>query len=188
MAEMLIYIIVMSITPGPNTILSLSNAAAVGLRKGVRLNIGMLVGISIVTAAAYMASGIIYTLIPSADVFLRIPAFVYLVYLAWKTFRKGSIEDGGKTASFSEGLILQLVNIKVYLLALTAIATYIMPESETLLHSVLLSALIPLICFISGLIWAAGGAMLSGIYKRHTRVVCSLLALSLLYCAVRIFI
>ena len=56
MLELIIYIITMAITPGPNTILSMANAAAVGLRKGIRLNIGMLIGITAVTAIAWLLS------------------------------------------------------------------------------------------------------------------------------------
>ena len=48
MLDYLIYLIVMSITPGPNPILSMANAAEVGLRRGIRLNFGMLAGIAII--------------------------------------------------------------------------------------------------------------------------------------------
>ena len=188
MAELMVYIIVMSITPGPNTILSLSNAAAVGLRKGVRLNIGMLIGITAVTAISYAFSSLVYALLPSAELCLRMLAFIYLMYLAWKTYRKGEIENDGKSASFLEGLLLQLVNVKVYLLALTAISTYIIPQAGTPTEAMLLSAIIPITCFISGLVWAVGGSLLSAIYSRYRRPVCLVLALSLVYCAVRIFV
>ena len=71
MDTLLIYLFAMTITPGPNTILSMANAAAVGLRKGIWLNIGMLVGLTAVTAIAYIASASLYALIPSIEPWLK---------------------------------------------------------------------------------------------------------------------
>ena len=68
MIELLIYMLTMSITPGPNTILSMANAASVGLRKGIGLNIGMLCGISAVTLRAWLATSLHYYAIPQAEI------------------------------------------------------------------------------------------------------------------------
>ena len=180
--------IAMAITPGPNTILSMANASQVGLRKGVWLNIGMLIGISAVTAISYLAVHILASLIPKAEIYLRIIGAAYILYLAWKTWRKGDVESGGRSAGFWEGMLLQLVNVKVYLLALTAISSYIMPMDADEEVKLLFSAAIPAICFICGLVWAAGGVMVSKLFSEHRKIVNTILALSLAYCAIRIFI
>ena len=88
MINLLLYITAMAITPGPNTILSMANTAAVGLRKGVRLNIGMLIGITIVTAITFIAAEILYQAIPKAEKWMKILAFIYLLFLAMKMLRK----------------------------------------------------------------------------------------------------
>lgn len=188
MLNLLIYIITMSITPGPNTILSMANAAAVGLKKGVKLNIGMLIGITIVTTIAFIAAEVLYSVIPKAKRAMKIIAFAYLLYLAFKMLKKSNISEEEKSASFTEGLLLQLVNVKVYLLAITAITAYIMPMTESLLLEVILALLIPIICFIAGLIWAAGGSLLKNIYSKHSRIISIIFSLSLVWCAARIFI
>ena len=148
MLELIIYIITMAITPGPNTILSMANAASVGLRKGIRLNIGMLVGITAVTAIAYIASASLYAFIPDAEPWLKAAGAAYLVYLAYKTYRKGAIETGEQSAGFAEGMILQLINVKVHILALTAISTMIIPVYEGTGRRILVSMLIPLSSFL----------------------------------------
>ena len=51
--EMIIYMIAMAITPGPNCILSMVNAAQKGFPKCLSLNCGMLVGILILDTVAY---------------------------------------------------------------------------------------------------------------------------------------
>ena len=82
MLNLIIYMIVMAVTPGPNTLLSMANAASCGLRRGVRLNWGMLAGISIVTAVSFIASKALYAVIPSAETALKAIGAAYLVYLA----------------------------------------------------------------------------------------------------------
>ena len=188
MINLLLYITAMAITPGPNTILSMANTAAVGLRKGVRLNIGMLIGITIVTAITFIAAEILYQAIPKAEKWMKILAFIYLLFLAMKMLRKKNLDGKQKSASFTEGLLLQLVNVKVYLLALTAISAYIIPMTSSLVDRALISALIPTICFLSGLVWAIGGVVISRLFSSHAKAIRTILALSLVYCAIRILI
>lgn len=188
MIELLIYITAMAITPGPNTILSMANAASAGLKKGIRLNIGMLCGITAVTAIAFAAAEFLYMAIPQAELIMKWAAFLYLVFLALRMLRKAEIKEDKRSASFVEGMLLQLINIKVYLLALTAISAYIVPMTPSLVTRMAISLLIPLICFICGLVWAVGGSLLKNIYASHSRLISFLFALSLLWCAVRIIL
>ncbi len=188
MDALLIYLFAMTFTPGPNTILSMANAAAVGLRKGIWLNIGMLFGITAVTAIAYAASATLYAFIPGAEPWMKAAGAAYLVYLAYKTYRKGTADAEEKSAGFTEGMILQLINVKVHILALTAISTMIIPAYEGTVARIALSLLIPVSCFAGGLAWAVGGSLLSGIYKRHGKAIGIIMALLLLYTAIRFFV
>ena len=188
MTSLIIYMFVMAITPGPNTLLSMANAASAGLRKGIRLNFGMLAGIAMVTAISFAASKALYAILPSAETALKIVGAAYLLYLAFRMAAKSSMGKEGNGCTFVEGMLLQLVNAKVYLLALTAISSYIIPMSDTLQGQLLLASMIPIICFVSGLAWALGGAMLSKLFQRHMRAMNIIFALTLVYCAARLFI
>ena len=186
MAELILYITAMAITPGPNTILSMANAARTGLRKGIRLNLGMLIGITAVTLLAWGTAELLYAIIPKAEMGMKAIAFAYLVFLAIKMLLPKSIEEG-EGATFIQGLLLQLVNVKVYLLAITAITAYIMPLSGSAAETGLISLLIPAICFLSGLVWAIGGSLIKTFYLRHSRLLSILFSLLLLWCAASIF-
>ena len=187
MLNLIIYMIAMAITPGPNTILSMANASEVGLKKGIWLNIGMLIGIAIVTAISYTAVHILSSFIPQTEIYLKAIGSAYILYLAWKTYRKDAISAERRSAGFAEGMLLQLVNVKVYLLSLTAISSYIMPMDGTENMKIALSSLIPLICFICGLVWAVGGVVIAKLFSQHMKAINTILALSLVYCAIRIF-
>lgn len=187
MLNLLIYMIAMAITPGPNTILSMANASTAGLRKGIRLNIGMLIGISTVTAISYAAVQLLSSVLPESEFYLKIAGALYILYLAWKTYHRSITASEKKSAGFIEGMLLQLINVKVYLLALTAISSYILPMDIPQSSKIALASLIPIICFVCGLVWAVGGVLISKLFSEHMKAVNTILALSLVYCSARIF-
>ena len=82
---------------------------------------------------------------------------------------------------------ITLTSLVIYMMALTCLVSYIFPMTESLAEAVMLSLLIPITCFITGLVWAVGGSLLSSLYNSHRRAVCTVLALSLVYCAIRLF-
>lgn len=185
MVDYLLYLVVMAVTPGPNTILSMANAASVGLERGIRLNFGMLAGITIVTALAFTAVQFLYTFLPQAQRVMRLFAFAYLIYLALKNLMISMREEDAAGCGFIKGLVLQLVNVKVYLLAITAQSAYIMPMADTLAGRIALSALIPIVCFAAGLVWAIGGSLLKEAFSRHRKLFGLIFCLSLVWCAIR---
>ncbi len=188
LAPFFLYIFVMSVTPGPNTILSMINASEVGLRRGIRLNFGMLAGIFLTMTLSFAFSKTLEVYIPKAEPILRIMTSVYLFYLALKCLKSERVmETSSKASSFLQGFLLQLLNAKVYLLALTAISMYILPYGESLIKEYLLSLLIPLMFFSTGLLWAVFGSVLKVLFSKYKRAMNRVFAISLLFCAVKLF-
>ena len=58
---------------------------------------------------------------------------------------------------------MQFANVKVMLLCFSAQTMYII-NSE---HELLLLMLIPIVCFLSGLVWAVAGSIISQFYKKR---------------------
>ncbi len=183
----LIYLITLSGTPGPNTILSLQNASENGLRKGIFLNYGMLAGITLIAAAAYFLITLLSSIIPSLSPVLQALSIVYILYLAWKIYHKSAVEtgDGGTRGSFRRGFLLQLVNVKVLMLCVSSISTYVLPARFTTFTGLLVSMAIPLVCFTTGVVWAAAGEVLKKIYNAHRKGANIIFSLSLVVLALR---
>lgn len=188
MFDYFVYMLVMAITPGPNTILAMVNAAQVGLKKGIWLNVGMLAGITLVSAICLAAVELLYASIPQAEIYMKALALIYMLWLAWRMLRIGMKEVDGDGTGFIQGLLLQLVNVKVYLLALTGISTYVIPYHKDIASVIAMASLIPLMCFICGLVWALGGSLLRNVFLRYRRPVSIIFALALVWCAIRICI
>lgn len=163
MLELLIYMISMAITPGPNTIMAMANASEKGLRKGLYLNYGMLLGITIVDFLTYAVISFLVSLIPSIIIWLKALGIIYLLYLAIHILlsKNGNVSPG--SGSFLTGMMMQFANVKVMLLCFSAQTMYIIGNK----NEILLLLLIPIVCFLCGILWAVAGSIISKIYKKR---------------------
>ena len=167
MIELLVYMITMAITPGPNTILSMANASEKGFLKGISLNFGMLAGITVIAILSYMMLSFLTGILPSLMTVLRILAVCYLIYLAFRLLKKTGHPDVHGSGGFITGMMMQFLNVKVMLLCVSAESAYIIPMGKGRPEEILMVLMIPLCCFFCGLVWALGGHMISSFYRKH---------------------
>jgi len=169
MAEYLLYIFVTSVTPGPNCIISLSNASRKGFPKCLSLNLGMLTGIIIIDTCAFFLVSFLVSFIPTVKIILQILGIIYLLYLSWCLLKKGHVSIGDSEGGFKTGLLMQFANVKVLMLGVTSVSIYVLNMMKSPLHGFLLTMIVPFVCFISGLVWAIAGSILSGVYNKYTK-------------------
>ena len=182
MFEFFVYLVTVAITPGPNTISSMANAAEKGL-KGVTFNLGMLVGIAFIASASYLLISFLSKYIPALSLFLQISGIAYLVYLGIKMLKKtGAVKEN--TGTFMDGMVMQIMNVKVMMLCVTAISEYILPLDIGNIDKWIRVFMIPITCFLCGLLWAIAGSALKGIYEKRRKIFNSIFALTLFILAI----
>lgn len=189
-SDFLIYCFVTAYTPGANNLLSMSNAARLGFRKSFKFNIGITAGFLIVMSACTLFSSALYSALPKIKFFMQIIGAAYMLYLAWKIWKSHSdfeIEND-KTASFFAGMVLQFMNPKIYIYAITAMSLYILP----IFHSTMSLAGFTLILTILGAsgsyVWALFGSIFCKFFAKYPKTVNLIMALLLVYCAVSLFL
>lgn len=189
LSHFLIYCFVTAYTPGANNLLSLANAARVGLRRSIRFNLGVTAGFFVVMSLCTVFISALYAVLPKVELVMKILGAAYMLYLAWKTWRSSSLEvQGQNAASFRSGMLLQFMNPKIYIYAITAMSLYILP----LYHSV------PALCFFvlvlsvigaSGTyVWALFGSVFCAVFAKYPKPVNAVMALLLVYCAAALFL
>lgn len=186
----LTYTVITAATPGPNTLMSMSNAGRKGFRRALPFNFGIWAGFSVVMILCAVFCGTLSALIPRIRLPMTIAGALYMLYLAWNIFRRGSsMEAQGNQSGFLGGLALQFVNPKIYLYGILSMEVYILPYYQnqplTLLGFALLLALIG---FIFTLCWAAFGSVFRRVFSHHGRIVNTIMALLLVYCAISLFL
>ena len=188
--QFLIYVFVTAYTPGPNNIMSLSNAVRYGFKKSFPFNLGILAGFSVVMLFCTLLSAIIFSYIHQAKIYMQVIGASYMLYLAWKTWKSSSEIELKETkgASFTSGLTLQFVNPKIYIYAVTAMSTFILPyfgSTSALLGFALFLAFVG---FTGSIAWSVFGSTFRKILSNYAKIVNPILALLLIYCAISLFL
>ena len=183
------YVFVVAITPGPNNIMSMNNAAQKGFRRALPFNFGILAGFFFVMILCTVFSTLLFTLVPKIQFFMKVLGAAYMLYLALKTIlpsKKGKLKE--PHGNFFTGAALQLVNPKIIIYGITAMTSFILPWYTSIPVLVSFAFFLAFSGFASTLCWAAFGSLFSKIFSEHGRILNIVMALLLIYCAVSLFL
>jgi threonine/homoserine/homoserine lactone efflux protein len=131
LAALLLFATAISFTPGPNTTLSAALAANHGLRHALRFVLGVPVGWGALLAACALGLGALLHAEPLLHGVVKWGGIGYLLWLAWKLARPVATAPApGQTpprlnAGFVQGVLLQFINIKAWMAALTISAGWV---------------------------------------------------------------
>lgn len=186
----LTYAIITAITPGPNNIMSMSNASRLGFKKSLPFNIGIFLGFSIVMLACTLFSSLFSFVLPKIKIPMIIIGAAYMLYLSWKTFTSPSeIEDVQARSGFVSGLVLQFVNPKIYIYCIISMEAYILPHYSNELFPLLgFAILLAFIGFSFTLCWSVFGTIFKQLFLKYGKITNTIMALLLVYCAISLFI
>ena len=186
----LTYAVITAATPGPNNIMSMSNGVRKGFRGALPFNLGILTGFTMVMVLCTLFCSLLATLIPKIKTPMLILGAGYMLYLAWEIFRSsGLIEEDHSKSGFLSGLLLQFINPKIYIYSIMSMEAYILPlYSGQPLTLLVFDLLLSFIGFVFTIAWTVFGSVFQTLFSRHARVVNTILALLLVYCAVSLFL
>ena len=153
----------MSFSPGPNTTLSTTLAANHGLRTALRFVCAVPVGwcILLLLAAAGVSAAVLA--VPALLWFIKAAGVAYLLWMAFKLSRSGQLSQAGQVplqVGFWQGVGLQFVNIKAWLLALSIVAGWIAGQPDWSHRLLVVLPVMAAYAFFSNLLYAAIGALL----------------------------
>lgn len=187
----LFYTFLTAYTPGPNNIMSMSNAGKYGFKKGFRFNIGVFYGFLVVMALCGLFTTLLYNFIPRVEPIMVYIGAAYILWLAWSIWRDaphGSQSPALPANSIRSGMLLQFVNVKVILYGITAFTTFILPCFHGYAELAGFALLLSLIGFSGTCCWALFGAVFERLFRDHKKALNLVMALLLVYCAVSLFI
>lgn len=186
----LTYAVITAATPGPNNIMSMSNGVRKGFRGALPFNLGILTGFTMVMILCTLFCSLLASLIPKIKTPMLILGAAYMLYLAWEIFRSsGLIEEDHSKSGFLSGLLLQFINPKIYIYCIMSMEAYILPlYSGQPLTLLFFDLLLSFIGFVFTIAWTVFGSVFQTLFSRHARVVNTILALLLVYCAVSLFL
>lgn len=186
----LTYAVLTTITPGPNTIMSMSNGSRKGFFKGLPLNLGMWCGFTIVMVGCAVFCSALSAWIPKIKTPMLFVGAAYMLWLAWKTLRRSSeIQEKETKGDFLTGFLVQFINPKIMLYGIMSYEAYILPAFEGQpLVLLMFAGVLSTVGFVNGLLWSVCGDLFRVLFSKHARIVNTIMAGLLVYCAVKLLL
>ncbi|MNO47914.1 Cysteine/O-acetylserine efflux protein [compost metagenome] len=183
----LIYCIVATFTPGPANIVILSSVQHSGAKKTMKYVYGATVAFGLLLTLSTLLNRVLLEIIPNILIVMQVIGSLYMLYLAYKMFKMGAMEDQpNPNANFRSGLLMQLVNPKVLIFTLTVMPSYVMPFYTSSLGLTLFVIIITMIGFFAFTTWVGFGTIFRRVLLNHQKVLNTLMALFLVYSAIMI--
>ena len=153
----------MSFSPGPNTTLSTAMAANHGLRHSLRFVAAVPVGWSLLLVLCALGVGALITGLPALRWGIKALGIAYLLWLAFKLSGSGQLAQAKPAqlqVGFVQGVLLQFVNIKAWLLALTIVAGWVAGQADFTARMLVVLPVMAFYALSSNLLYACIGAAL----------------------------
>jgi len=152
-----------SFTPGPNTTLSTAIAANRGLRGAMRFVCAVPTGWAGLFVLCALGVGGLVLAVPALRWGVLVVGVGYMLWLAWRLAGSrtlGQADERSMQVSFIEGVALQFVNIKAWMLALAVVAGWIAGQPDWLMRLVMVLPVMLGFGFASNFTYALIGSLL----------------------------
>jgi threonine/homoserine/homoserine lactone efflux protein len=152
-----------SFTPGPNTTLSTALAANAGLKRSLRFVFAVPVGWGLLFSLCAGGVGGLVLALPALRIGIQALGIAYLLWLAFKLARSGSLAQADTaqlTVTFWQGVMLQFLNIKAWMLALTVVAGWLAGHEDAWARFAIILPLMLAFGLASNLTYALIGSLL----------------------------
>jgi threonine/homoserine/homoserine lactone efflux protein len=165
---LLLFCTAMSFSPGPNTTLATALAANGGLRRALRFCLAVPTGWTVLMLVSGLGVGAVVLGVPALRWTLKLAGVGYMLWLAWKLARASQlaqVDARRLQVTFLQGVGLQFLNIKAWMLALTLSAGWVVnaagqPAANPGQRLAIISVVMALFAFSSNFTYALVGSLL----------------------------
>jgi threonine/homoserine/homoserine lactone efflux protein len=153
----------MSFTPGPNTALSAALAAHGGLRNALPFVGSVAIGWGLLLCLCALGLGTLILALPWLVWLIKGAGMSYLLWLAMRLARSrqlSSASDPAVKVGFGQGITLQFINIKAWMLALAVIGGWVAGQADPVGRMAWVLPVMMLFALTSNLTYALVGSLL----------------------------
>ncbi|WP_139997468.1 LysE family translocator [Paenibacillus paridis] len=184
----LIYCTIATFTPGPTNIVILSTVHHAGAKKAMNYTFGATIGFALLLVISALLNTILMAILPKIILVMQMIGSGYMLYLAYQIYKRDASKTAlNQTATFLSGFLMQFLNPKVVLFTLTVIPAFIMPSHDSNTGIALGIISITLIGFLAFMTWVLFGAVFKAFIHKYNKTFNRLMALSLAYAAIVIW-
>ena len=162
-----------SFTPGPNTTLSTAIAANRGLRGAMRFVFAVPVGWGLLFLACALGIGALIVALPPLRWAVLALGTAYMLWLAARLAGSRTLSSADERkldVTFWQGVLLQFLNIKAWMLALAIVAGWIAGRPDATGRLLMILPVMVFFGFVSNLTYAVIGSLLRDWLARGQRL------------------
>ena len=198
---LVVFVVINSITPGPNNIMLLQGGLRKGYRGCIKHMIGIEVGAISMILLSYAGMGALFHTLPAAFLLMKGLGCAYLLWLAWHIWQTGLgiSEEEAVTPSKQTWLpplgmwqaaVFQWLNPKAWLLTVLLPGYVLIPGTTPWLDNWPVIVVYVPLNFMCISVWSAGGQSLRRLLKQPRALVWVHYAvvLGLLYCTIALWL
>ena len=185
----LIYCFIVTFTPGPTNIVILSTVHNMGSKKAMEYTYGATIAFGLLLVISAMLNTMLVAIIPKILIVMQIIGSFYMFYLAYQIYKMDTSKPTVKqTATFMSGFLMQFLNPKVVLFTMTVIPSFIMPHYTAMTAVTISVVSITIVGFLAFITWVLFGTLFKEFLQKHEKFVNAVMALSLAYSAIMIWL
>jgi threonine/homoserine/homoserine lactone efflux protein len=163
MTALLMLCTAVSFTPGPNNTLSSALAANYGFKTALRFVLSVALGWGLLLCLCTAGVGALVMRLPMLRLSVKVLGVAYLLWLAWRLWQSNPLQLASARPlmlKFWQGVLLQFLNIKAWMLALTVVAGWLAGRDDLWSRFTLVLPLLLAFALASNLSYAWIGSLL----------------------------
>ena len=155
----ILFVSIVSMTPGPNNLLLAASGANFGFTKTLPHVCGVIVGFALMVVASGFGLGVILNEFPQVILPLKILSVSFLLYLSWRIATGGAhvVEGKSQPLSFLPAVLFQTINPKGISFLLSIMGAQVSDSEPLLPQLVPLFILLPTFTVLSAVTWTMFG-------------------------------
>ena len=165
---LILFLLPLAYSPGPGNMFFAANGARFGFRSTVPANAGYHIATWAVTAAIGLGFIVALDEYPTLFVALKLAGSLYVLWIAWKMFKSGTLEqqETARPASFWDGVVLLLLNPKAYVI-IALMFTQFLDQSKSgwLSEVILITTIFTLNNLLAFSLWALAGDRIADYFR-----------------------
>ncbi|EEX93934.1 efflux family protein [Vibrio orientalis CIP 102891 = ATCC 33934] len=159
---MVIFAFVGAVTPGPVNLIATSTAAQFGKFTAAKHVIGASLAYALVVFITGNTLNSLVEWLPRIELGMQLVGSAFLIYLAYKIYSApfGQLDvEEERHSSWINGALVQLLNPKAWLVAMSGVSLYVIGQSEQQVWLWMYTAVSLLACLIGVGLWAVVGSL-----------------------------
>lgn len=182
------FILISTFTPGPSNISSASVAILHGYKKTLKYQAGLATGVFLLMFLNGLFSAALLKIFPALEPILRYVGAAYILYLAFGILKASYnfSEKDVKSFEFSHGVMLNILNPKLYVYTFTLFSTFLVSINQNIPTLIIVAIALAAVSFCATSTWALfGTGIKTYLHNPRLRMIVNIvLSLLLAYAAI----